>query len=276
MRMTAAFYALVLAAATTPALAQEAIGYVAAIDGAAQITRAQQTRELLLGETIFRGDRISAEAPASVRVDTRGGSVTVCGRGVPASDCRRNFDSGGPILPAGSWWSRGVTMVSWFRSNPSNLITRGPYPPVLLLGRSKAQKLASGTRKLSVTWAQGEEPFEVRLSAGGRVLARQKTAERSITLPEVALAPGAATIAIVDKENRTTTVEFAVTVAPPVPSMTASAVNREHQVLLEAAWLASHDDGAWLFEAYQRLQLAADKVPAAAMMQRALAAGDRP
>ena len=274
IRMTGALCVLVLAAA--PALAQEAIGYVAAIEGSAQLTRAQATRELLLGEMVFRGDRILAEAPASVRVDTRGGSVTICGRGMSANDCRRSFDSGAPILPAGSWWSRGVTMVSWFRSSPSNLVTRGSDPPLLLIGRNKPQKLAAGNRALSLVWVQGEGPFEVRLSGSGRLLSRQTSAGRSIRLPDAALAPGVASITIIDKENRSTTVAFTVVVAPAIPNMAASAVNRDHQALLEAAWLASHEDGAWLFEAYQRLQPAADKVQAAATMQRALAAGDRP
>ena len=102
-------------------LADDAIGYVAGLEGTAKVTRAGTTRELLLGETIFRDDSVFADAPASVRIDTRGGSIAICGRGRSAGDCRRTFDQGLPIAPAGSWWARGVAMVSSFRSTPTNL-----------------------------------------------------------------------------------------------------------------------------------------------------------
>jgi hypothetical protein len=257
-------------------LADDAIGYVAGLEGTAKVTRAGATRELLLGETIFRDDSVFADAPASVRIDTRGGTIAICGRGRSAGDCRRTFDQGLPVAPTGGWWARGVAMVSSFRSTPTNLVTRGSDMPALLLGRNKAQKIVAGDRVIALVWVQGEAPFEIRLSVRGRIIAQQASADRAITLP-VSLPAGPASLTIADKDGRSATVGFtAVSAPPPIPDMAASAVNGEHRALLEAGWLASHENGAWLLEAFQRLQPIAQANPAAATLQRALASGDRP
>jgi hypothetical protein len=261
----------------TVATANEAVGYIAVLSGDAEVVRGTIRKKLSLGEIVYRGDVIATVPPSAVAVDTRGGRVDICSKKKDEQDCVRSLSGSGAAVTEGDWLARAVTMMAWFKPSPRNLVARSGEPPRILIGSGRPQKVVGGRRSLTVAWTQGTAPFKLKAVAGGKVLAEIGAAVRTATLPAGALAIGSCDLVISDSEGRSTTLPIEVVGnTPSIPDLNSLAVNPEHRQLLEAAWLADRDNGAWLLEAYQRVGGILEINSASEAMARALASGDRP
>jgi hypothetical protein len=263
------------------ALAADSIGYVATLTGVAELTRGSAPpRGLLLGETILRGDRIKTARPNIVRVDTRQGRIEICGPSEIGNSCDHLFDSGQPIFIA-DWWRRARDIIAWRGAHPTNLVVRSSPetrvpPPRILIGNGKPQNVAFGKRPLTVVWFDGMSPFTVLFKSGEMIVSRMDTEIRTITLVDIPRG-AVSQVEVRDKNGERAVITLhAVSRIPQAPKLNLFAVDADHAALLEAAWLATQENGAWLLESFNSLDEISSRLPAAAAMRNGLAAGDVP
>jgi hypothetical protein len=129
------------------------------------------------------------------------------------------------------------------------------------LFRASNQRIAAGTRSLSLAWRNGRPPFRLQIFAASQTtpLAEVDGVQAStVTLKSIAFATGSYAIAITDNTGNTLREVFAVvpqTSLPSLPPEQSQAMQDASQpadlrAVVYAAWLFKQDP-AWRLEAYQ-------------------------
>lgn len=254
----------------------QAIGYVSRIDGVVSLVRNGASRDLRLGENVFVGDVVRAVPPAMARIDTRSGGVTVCAGSRSPAECQWLATAQKGVAVAPDWWNRSSVLAAWNKSTPANLVTRSVSALKLGIALGAPQQLATGKRSIAIPVNDGSPPFRARLMSGDRSVAEVSAQGQIIRFVDVDLPPGPLDLVVVDRINNELRARFVGASTPTFPDMRPSAVDRDHQLLLEAGWLSIQNGDTWRLEAYQRLDSIAHRNEVAAMLGRALAAGQRP
>ncbi len=135
--------------------------------------------------------------------------------------------------------------------------TDNPTPFLMPILAADFFKLASGQRRLFVTWRGGAQPFSVKLSnydTGTVVAHADQVADCGAWLTAADLTPGRYRLAVTDAlgvpEDEGNI--YVVDAAPAEPPALATAnLPEEARRLYYANWLATIDGGVWTFEAQQ-------------------------
>jgi hypothetical protein len=162
-----------------------------------------------------------------------------------------------------------------------NEITTSPIFMGLFKGNNA--KLITGERTLHLAWYGGKPPYQVQVSHKGakKVLWDEKNIDKpEITLKKQLITAGHYQVMVIDARGKTVIGEFtAVTNAPPlfqhseVQAIEQSNLSALSKKTLLAAWLAKQ--GAWYFEAYQRVASITGYYPAQ-WLKQGLERGKRP
>lgn len=169
----------------------------------------------------------------------------------------------------------------------TSLTTRGsededglPFSAGVL--RHDNMKIASGTRRFSLSWHGGTSPFSIRIFKDGElkpVLALDNVEERSFSVAGVAFPRGSYQVEVKDRLQRRTAGFLAIdrTQVPNPPSSSGlDSLPPEVARTLAAAWRAAQDDGAWALESFLEAAELAGTFPPARTLRDGLAAGDLP
>lgn len=146
-----------------------------------------------------------------------------------------------------------------------------------------AGHLVAGTRPLALAWQGGQAPYRVRVRQADAVvpvLAMDLVPESRVRTAPIVLQPGTYVVEIQDSKGSQIGGRVEVlpdSQAPTEPEELAQTRLSDpmHDTLV-AMWLASLDDGAWAFEAYQRVAPVAGSYYPASLLREALEQGERP
>lgn len=142
-------------------------------------------------------------------------------------------------------------------------------------------RLSAGRRRLYLPWTGGQPPFEITIvrESGDppQTIAHLTGVQERSAEMDVELHPGQYVVAITFPDPIGTVYGargnfVVVNEAPPIPAAAAMELSDTARRFWEAAMLAAADDGAWTWEAYQRLRGDMDGYPAAAALAGRLAA----
>ena len=148
--------------------------------------------------------------------------------------------------------------------------------------RHDSMKIASGTRRFSLSWHGGMGPFSVRIFKDGElkpVLALDDVSERYLSVEGVSFPRGSYQLELKDRLQRQmagfTAVDRAQVPSPPAASGLES-LPPDVARTLAATWRAAQDDGAWALESFLDAAEMAGTYPPARTLRDGLARGDLP
>lgn len=143
-------------------------------------------------------------------------------------------------------------------------------------------KIASGTRRFSLSWHGGTGPFSVRIFKDGElkpVLALDDVSERYLSVEGVSFPRGSYQLELKDRLQRQmagfTAVDRAQVPSPPAASG-LELLPPDVARTLAATWRAAQDDGAWALESFLDVAEMAGTYPPARTLRDGLARGDLP
>lgn len=144
-------------------------------------------------------------------------------------------------------------------------------------------RLQAGTRSLFLAWTGGKPPYRVSLGRDGTdtpLLSLTGISGSQVRADNVALQPGTYILTVEDAAGGQDRAKVIVAPANQVPvppdELVRSPLAPAARTTLFAAWLAAHDEGVWVFEAYQQASLVATPGSPADLLRDALERGERP
>jgi hypothetical protein len=257
----------------------EAAGFIIAYDlkgadmarGTVVIHNGEELRPKLW-MPVFPGDTVFIrDAASSIVLDmAKGGRIEVEG-------AEQRFTVGERGAGEGAW--EIVTQIAELFSGeegkdaPTNLISKGDKTLRVPMAVHGLNFIVRDTRPVWIAWRGGKAPYKLALDFAGVQEMLGTQAEREIEFRIPKRAPDRFALLIEDPLGKRVRVAFALRKNPPeVPGDVARAAAAQ---AVEAAWLATQDDGAWRIEAARGLrEQPSDK--AAANLLSALADGWRP
>lgn len=191
-----------------------------------------------------------------------------------------------PTLPTNLMrWATGW-FTGWHQARQSQVVAvhvRGGRPIFAPPFEGTPGMLQAGTRSVFLTWTGGKPPYEVSLVREGSetpLLSLKGVGQSRVRVDNVTLVPATYILTVEDGaggQDRAKLIVAPVNQVPAPPDELArSALAPAARTTLLAAWLAAHDDGLWVFEAYQQAALVATPGSAAELLREALERGERP
>lgn len=224
---------------------------------------------------LHEGDRIAVIGPdAKIRLRLSSGEVRTARSGddpivlepaPPGATVTGNL-----IGWIGTWFEVGAEGSQ----HQVALVARGMALTAPLLGAASA-KLVSGSRLFALAWQGGVPPFRVsiRRDDDARALYLVTHGNR-ITAGPLELGLGWHLLEIEDAAGGRVSQRLDVVATMPSPPSAIEGISDGPGAVVEAGWLASQPDGAWVLEAYTRLAIPNDD--AARRLARLLEQGIRP
>lgn len=153
-------------------------------------------------------------------------------------------------------------------------------PSITLLAKAKQeQQLVAGERVLYLAWEGGKAPFTLTLEHAGNAQVLATKSQTQWIRQKVSLSLGKYQLLLQDAQTKEA-VKYPFTVVTQLPSSPdeLNPVNLPAdnlRSLTQAAWLASQEEGKWIWEAYQQVVALADNYPPARLVKTALEQGQR-
>lgn len=149
----------------------------------------------------------------------------------------------------------------------------------LLTKATEEQQLVAGNRPLAIVWKGGKPPFTLTLEHAGHAQVLATNLQTQWTRQVVSLSPGKYQLLLQDTQTKEP-VTYPFTVVTKLSSFPddLSPVNLAEtnlRLVTQAAWLASQEEGKWIWEAYQQVVALADNYPPARLVKTALEQGQR-
>jgi len=173
------------------------------------------------------------------------------------------------------WQEHHVHLISVYtRGNQKN---RDPLRMPLLA--SSQNKLLAGKKTLSLSWLDGQPPYQVRVTLQGSKQSwhQSNLSESAVTLVNISLSSGSYLTEISDATGQSVKGTFQVVTDSPilqneeVKAIQNKSLPENSRRTLLASWLAQHQD--WRLEAYQQVAEIADQFYPALLVKEGLAGG---
>jgi hypothetical protein len=191
-----------------------------------------------------------------------------------------------PTLPTNLMrWATGW-FTGWNEARQSQVVAvhvRSGRPIFAPPFEGMSGRLQAGSRSLFLTWTGGKPPYAISLVREGAAtpaFSLTGTEQSRIRADNVVLIPGPYILTVEDAAGGQDRAKVVVAPANQIPAppeeLARSALAPAVRKTLFAAWLAAHDEGLWVFEAYQQAALVATPGSAADLLREALERGERP
>lgn len=241
-----------------------------------------QERPVSEGDFVSEGDEIVVpDRDQTVVLSQRGGNATICVMADAADRCRLVVTAGSVLSPLGRFYEsimRISKRMAAASSAASTLSARDidVAPLSMTLEPGKVQRMQPGERAIWLCWSGGEGPFQIRVTAGAKVLAGTTSTAREVTLPAIAVSDKTVVVTIRDDRGQKLALSIQGSKAlPAAPAFAEAAPSEEAEQFVKAAWLSQQDGGSLKLEAAQRLTAMAPKLHAADTLRRGLLIADR-
>lgn len=262
---------------------QAPAGYVVAIslagdDLTAKTAIVREGKELppKLMMPVFSGDVVFVRDPASrVSLEIGGGET------VEVGGTLARYKVSGEIPTGDDAWSVliaiGGVLAGEEDTIPENMVSKGGSLTVPLAVRG-SNLIVKAERKLWLAWQGGTAPYTVTLKTGAKEFSIPATDTREAEIPIPADGVERLAIVIRDSTQQTATIRFRLRdEIPALPDgLKKASPGPSAEMLVNAAWLASIENGAWAVQAAQILHAQADNDQAAAALLARMAAGWKP
>lgn len=271
-----------------PAAAGLVAGWIDGFEGDAEqylVLRGGQRVAVEIFTPLLEGDAIAVKSAAGLlRVAVGdGGSVTEV-RSAPAPYIVGPARV--PTLPTNlmRWAASWFTPWNRARQNPVvEVYVRSGRPILLPPFDGTPGRLQAGTRPLFVAWKGGKPPYRVTLGRDGAdalLVSLTGLSEPRVRTHNVVLASGTYVLVVEGAEGGQDRARVIVVPPGQVPvapdELVRSEIAPAVRSTLFAAWLASRDDGVWVYEAYQQASMVATPGSPADLLRNALERGERP
>lgn len=270
----------------SPAAAELApAGYIVAVDLAGE-DAAAKTAVVRVGKElppklmmpVYSGDVVFVRDPASLVTLEVGGGETI-----DVGGALSRYNVSGEIPTGDDAWSLLTAIGSVLAGDedtiPENMVSKGDETSLRVpLAVRGANFTVRSERKLWLAWLGGTGPFTVTVKTETKETSLPTTNVREIQAPVPPEAGERFAIVVRDSSQQMATVRFRLRSGIPELPDTLKKASPGHSAstLINAAWLASLDQGAWAVEAAQTLRAQSDKDQAAAALLARLVEGWKP
>lgn len=262
---------------------QAPAGYVVAIslagdDLAAKTAVVREGKELppKLMMPVYSGDVVFVRDPASrVSLEIGGGQTVEIG-GTLA-----RYNVSGEIPTGDDAWSVltaiGGVLAGEEDTIPENMVSKGGSLTVPLAARGP-NLITKAERKLWLAWQGGTAPFTVTLKTGAKEFSIPATDTREAEIPIPADVGERLAVMIRDSTQQIATIRFRLRdEIPALPNgLKKASPGPSAETVVNAAWLASFENGAWAVQAAQMLHAQAGENQAAAALLARMVKGWKP